>query len=66
MASFSSSHRTVRYDLRGFGRSSIPPGSYAHALDLAEVMEMNGLESASIVGRVHRRPGRAGAGDRAS
>ncbi len=48
--SFSSSHRTVRYDLRGFGRSSIPPGSYSHALDLAEVMKVNALESASIVG----------------
>jgi len=49
-ASFPRSHRTVRYDLRGFGRSPIPPGSYAHARDLAEVLEMNGLERASIVG----------------
>jgi 3-oxoadipate enol-lactonase len=49
-ASFPRSQRTVRYDLRGFGRSPIPPGSYAHARDLAEVLEMNGLERASIVG----------------
>ena len=49
-ASFPRSHRTVRYDLRGFGRSPIPPGSYSHARDLAELLEVNGLERASIVG----------------
>lgn len=48
--SFIRSHTTVRYDLRGFGNSPIPPGSYSHARDLAEVMEANGLESASLVG----------------
>lgn len=48
--SFPRSHRTVRYDLRGFGRSPIPPGSYSHARDLAELLEVNGLERASIVG----------------
>jgi len=48
--SFPRSHRTVRYDLRGFGRSPIQPGSYSHARDLAEILEVNGLESASLVG----------------
>jgi 3-oxoadipate enol-lactonase len=49
-ASFPRSHRTVRYDLRGFGRSPIPPGSYSHARDLAEVLDVNGLERTSLVG----------------
>ncbi len=48
--SFPRSHRTVRYDLRGFGRSPIPPGSYSHAQDLVEILEVNGLERASLVG----------------
>ncbi|HYM63328.1 MAG TPA: alpha/beta fold hydrolase [Gaiellaceae bacterium] len=48
--SFPHSHRTVRYDLRGFGRSPIPPGSYSNARDLVEVLQVNGLESASLVG----------------
>ncbi|MGI8606269.1 MAG: alpha/beta fold hydrolase [Gaiellaceae bacterium] len=48
--SFPPTHRTVRYDLRGFGRSPIPPSSYSHARDLAEVLEVNGLERVSLVG----------------
>jgi 3-oxoadipate enol-lactonase len=48
--SFPRSHRTVRYDLRGFGRSPIPPGPYSHARDLAEVLDVHGLENASLVG----------------
>lgn len=29
--------RAVRYDLRGFGRSSFPPGTYGHHRDLSGV-----------------------------
>jgi 3-oxoadipate enol-lactonase len=47
---FARSHRVVRYDLRGFGRSPIGPGRYSHARDLLEVIERQGLESVSLVG----------------
>jgi len=31
-------HRTIRYDLRGFGRSELPPGDFSHVEDLAAVI----------------------------
>lgn len=43
-------HRVVRYDLRGFGRSSLPTGSYVHADDCRRVLEALGIEQATIVG----------------
>lgn len=43
-------HRVLRYDLRGFGRSSIGPGGYSHARDLVELLDGSGLEPASLVG----------------
>jgi pimeloyl-ACP methyl ester carboxylesterase len=47
---FRRSHRVLRYDLRGFGRSPIGPGNFSHARDLLELLEQQGLESASFVG----------------
>jgi 3-oxoadipate enol-lactonase len=47
---FRRSHGVLRYDLRGFGRSPIGPGRYSHARDLLELVERQGLESASFVG----------------
>lgn len=47
---FARSHRVVRYDLRGFGRSPIGPGGFSHARDLLEVLEQEGLGHASLVG----------------
>lgn len=43
-------HRVVRYDLRGFGRSPIEPGSYSHASDLIGLIEQQGLGKTAIVG----------------
>jgi 3-oxoadipate enol-lactonase len=43
-------HRVVRYDLRGFGRSPIGPGRFSHAGDLVELLERQGMQKASIVG----------------
>ena len=34
MVDFAPEFRVVRYDLRGFGQSSIPPADYAHHDDL--------------------------------
>lgn len=43
-------HRTVRYDLRGFGRSEIGPGSFSHARDLIALLERLELGPAALVG----------------
>jgi 3-oxoadipate enol-lactonase len=43
-------HRVVRYDLRGFGRSPIGPGRFSHAGDLVELLQREGMQKASLVG----------------
>jgi len=46
-----SGYRILRYDLRGFGRSStLPPSEYAHEGDLQALLSHLGVESAHIVG----------------
>ena len=47
---FRRSHRVLRYDLRGFGRSPIGPGRFSHARDLIELLEQEVLQEASLVG----------------
>jgi pimeloyl-ACP methyl ester carboxylesterase len=47
---FPSAHRIVRYDMRGFGRSPIGPGTYSHGRDLAGLLDDVGLERTSLVG----------------
>jgi 3-oxoadipate enol-lactonase len=47
---FRRSHRVLRYDLRGFGRSAIGPGHFSHAGDLLELLEQQELQKASLVG----------------
>jgi pimeloyl-ACP methyl ester carboxylesterase len=43
-------HRLIRHDMRGFGRSPMPPGAYSHARDLVAVMDAAGVGDAVIVG----------------
>jgi 3-oxoadipate enol-lactonase len=43
-------HRTVRYDLRGFGRSPLPPGSFSHAGDLVALLDRLGIGRTALVG----------------
>lgn len=43
-------HRTVRCDLRGFGRSPLPAESYSHARDVVELLDRLDLGSAALVG----------------
>lgn len=45
-------YRVVRYDLRGYGRSSRPvPGApYSHVEDLERVMDHLGIETSALVG----------------
>ena len=47
---FPRSYRTVRYDMRGYGRSGLSPGVVSHARDLLGLLDELGVESASLVG----------------
>jgi 3-oxoadipate enol-lactonase len=47
---YPATHRVVRYDLRGFGRSPIGPGRFSHAGDLVELLERQEMQKASLVG----------------
>ena len=47
---FTRSHRVLRYDLRGFGRSPLEPGRFSSGRDLIELLERYGFERAAIVG----------------
>jgi len=43
-------YRVLRYDLRGFGRSSAPPGPYAHRTDLVALLQARAIARAHLVG----------------
>ena len=49
-ASFPPVHRTLRYDMRGFGESPIAPGAFSHAGELVELLERLEFGPAAIVG----------------
>ena len=44
------SHRTIRFDQRGYGRSPLEPGVISHARDLVELLDEVGLERTALVG----------------
>jgi 3-oxoadipate enol-lactonase len=48
--SWSREFRLLRVDLRGFGRSPLAPGSFAHARDLIATLEEHGFDRAALVG----------------
>jgi 3-oxoadipate enol-lactonase len=50
MDAFAERHRTIRYDLRAFGRSDTPLESFSMTGDLCELMDGLGVERAAIVG----------------
>jgi 3-oxoadipate enol-lactonase len=43
-------HRTVRYDMRGFGETPISPGRFSNAKDLVGLLERLALGPAALVG----------------
>jgi 3-oxoadipate enol-lactonase len=47
---FPHSHRTIRFDQRGYGRSPLEPGVISHAQDLVVLLDAVGLERTSLVG----------------
>jgi pimeloyl-ACP methyl ester carboxylesterase len=46
---FARGHGVLRYDLRGFGASNLPPGSYAHDADLRALLDALGIARATLV-----------------
>jgi 3-oxoadipate enol-lactonase len=47
---FTREYRAVRYDLRGYGKSVMPPGSFDMRADLAGLMDHLGIERAILMG----------------
>jgi pimeloyl-ACP methyl ester carboxylesterase len=50
LPAFGATHRVLRYDARGFGRSSLPTAEYAHADDLRALVDHLGLGPVHVVG----------------
>ncbi len=46
---FAARYRVLRYDLRGFGRSSLPGGAYADVDDLRALLRAVGIERTALV-----------------
>jgi 3-oxoadipate enol-lactonase len=47
---FTRSHRVLRFDFRGYGRSPLEPGRYASARDALELLDRHGFERAALIG----------------
>jgi 3-oxoadipate enol-lactonase len=47
---FASFFRGIRYDMRGYGRSSLPPGPSSHMEDLEVFLNSLGVDTTAIVG----------------
>jgi 3-oxoadipate enol-lactonase len=47
--SFAGTHRVLRYDMRGYGRSPLPPEPYSNGRDLLDVMDAAGIDRAALV-----------------
>jgi pimeloyl-ACP methyl ester carboxylesterase len=49
-AVFAARYQTIRYDLRGFGQSSVPTAPFSYAEDLAELLRALGVERTHVLG----------------
>ena len=47
---FTRSHRVLRLDFRGYGRSPLEPGRFASARDVIELLDRHGFDRAAVVG----------------
>jgi 3-oxoadipate enol-lactonase len=47
---FAQRHRVIRYDLRGYGSSSLPAGPYSHVDDLLALLDFLGAGPAHLIG----------------
>ncbi len=50
MAAFEGSHQVIRFDMRGFGRSNLPPGSFKNVDDVRGLMDALKLDTTTLVG----------------
>lgn len=50
VAAFAPHFRTIRYDLRGFGKTRLSPGAFSYHEDVAAVLDFLGHERAHVVG----------------
>jgi pimeloyl-ACP methyl ester carboxylesterase len=50
MPDFAARYKVIRYDLRGFGKSDVPPGPYAPGDDLYALLQHLGVEKAYLLG----------------
>ena len=49
------SHRVLRFDFRGYGRSPLEPGPFASARDALELMDRHGFERTAVIGVSSKR-----------
>lgn len=49
-AVFAQQYRVIRYDMRGFGRSSVPAGPFANYEDAAALLDFLGIKKAHLIG----------------
>ena len=49
-ASFARHYRVIRFDMRGFGRSEVPAGSFSYVEDIAHLLDFLHAERADLVG----------------
>lgn len=49
-AAFSEYYQVIRYDLRGYGRSSTPTSAFSHVHDLKALIDALGLSKVSLIG----------------
>ena len=64
---YAEDYQVVRYDMRGFGRSPLPPEPYQHAQDLLDLLDRFEIERAALVGQLAgRRRARGDAGPAAT
>ncbi len=47
---FARNYRVIRYDVRGFGKSSLPGTSYSHSEDMSALLEYLDVDSAHVMG----------------
>lgn len=46
----SKSHQVITYDMRGFGKSSLPTGRYSHHQDLKALLDHLGIKQTHLIG----------------
>ena len=47
---FAQQYRVLRYDMRGFGKSKLVPGSFSHRSDLHQLLKFLSMEQAHLLG----------------